>query len=105
MPGRRSPHGARRILVDRPAADTILQAPQAAVIGVDMPVTDGASVSAAVGPGLAMAIGEALLPAAVVITITPAAAAVATIIGRLLLPAAVTGRRAAHRAVGTRNYG
>ncbi len=96
-----------------PAVDIIPPVLQAAVTGATMPATAMAvgagaqpalTAAGAVMPATAMAVGALLRAAAVTIT-TPAAVAVATIIGRLLLPAVVIGRRAALRAVGTRNQG
>lgn len=90
-----------------PVADTILPVPQAVVIGAAMQAMGTAGVGAqpVVGAGAAVmvAIGEPLLPA-VDTTMAPAAA-VATIIGRLLRPAVAIGRRAAPRAAGTRISG
>ena len=105
MPGRRSPHTAGAMLVGHPAADTIRRVPPAAVIGEAMQDMDMAGVVAhaqpAAGAGaVTVAIGEPLHPA--VDTTMALAAAAGTIIGRLLHPAVVIGRRAAPRAAGTR---
>ncbi len=117
MLGPRSQHGADMgTQAAHPAADTIQPVPQAVVIGVAtavamatagvvvQPVEPVVWVGAATAATAMAAAGEHLLPAAVTTTM-PAVAAVDTIIGRLLLPAAAIIRRAALRAAGTRIFG
>ncbi len=112
MLGLHSPHGVDMGMpAAHPAADTILRAPQAAVIGVATVaamVMAGAVVqlAAPIVAGAATATvvaGDLLRPA--VTTTTPAVAAVVIITTGLLPPAEAIGRRAALQAAGTRIFG